>query len=243
MIDVGEVKRVEQREQAVFLEVELRHHVGAGFPREALVRWCPPYAGDGFGAWWIPSVGEDVVCAFPGVGPDGAVDDLDEGYAFAVVSSRPEPPQDGLQGALAPDRRVFRGRAGEAQDDHLQGSHDLQVDGAQERVFLAERSTETTGDETRANAGTLSWAIEGVTSLVSQATASIKGVLLLRLLSDSRIEIDAPTVALGLSSAIKRIVTEEFLPLYNGHTHGGSQVPDQQAQVGVHTSTRTRVDG
>lgn len=244
MIDIGVVTEVLQRDQAVFLDVELRHH-----DRTALVRWCPPYHGEGFGAWWVPGVGADVVCMFPGLSIDGRDEDLDEGYAVAVVSSMPEPPVAGLQGPLGLLRRVFKGRAGEAQDDHYQGTHDLQVDGAQVRLFLATRATQVNGAEARTNQSTLSWVIQQASTWLSQTTASFTGAVLLRLLSNAKVQIDAPIVELGLSGAVKRIVHEDLVPLFNAHTHsnvengpGTSGPPVQQAAVGVHTSSRARVD-
>lgn len=253
MIDIGSVLEVVQREQAVFLEVALRHDQVT-----ALVRWAPPYHGPGFGHWWVPDVGADVLCAFPGRGPDGATEDFDEGYAFAVVSSMPEPPVAGLQGPLDPTRRVFKGRLGEAQDDHYQGAHDIEIEGPQRQLLKSTRDTTVVGAETRFFQATRSAVVEGtetrttggVFSWTYQAAANFLGQALLRIISQAEVRIDAPEVKLGSESALRKIVHDAFVALFNAHTHGevsnGPGVtgpPIQQMTVGVHTSTRTKVDG
>lgn len=43
------------------------------------------------------------------------------------------------------------------------------------------------------------------------------------------VKVVAPDVELGLSAGLKKIATEDFLTLYNTHTHNGGPVPDQQA--------------
>lgn len=258
MIDVGVVLEVGQRANAVFLEVELRHYTNAGASLRALVRWSPPYHGEGFGSWWVPSIGADVLCLFPGLGTDGRAEDLDEGYAVAVVSSDPEPPVAGLVGALATNRRVFKGRPGEAQDDHFQGAHDHTIDGPQTQRLKSTRSTTIDGAETRYFKATRAATVDGtetretkgVFSWLYRAAATFLGDALVRIASQAEVRVDAPIVRLGTETAIKKIVHEEFLALFNAHTHSGVEAgpdttgpPTAAAVAGAHTSTRTRVDG
>ena len=218
MIAVGEVIEVVQEPQAVFLNVALRDYSRRdGLPVEARARWCPQHHGAGFGTWFVPDVGTDVLCAFPGVGPDGRIEDLDEGFAFAFVSSTPEPPVDGLEGDLSATRAVVKGKLGVALDRHHQGALDVKVD----------------GPESRETVGVLEWLLRAASKLIG----------------DVKITIDAPTLELGVTGAIKKIVHEEAIAVFNAHTHGGVQSggaitapPTQQLAVGTHTSTRARVD-
>ena len=338
MIDVGQIVAVHYDENdpsahSIFLDVELRHNQAHDGPLRGNVRWCPQMAGPGFGSWWVPSVGADVFCVFPGIGPDGRAEDLDEGYAFGVVSSIPEPLQHGLTGKLShgkPNadppivaRRVFKGRPGEMQDDHFQGAHRIQIDGDQEQILLATRQTTVAGDEVRHFASTRQAVVDGnewrwnnadhahevqgsrgvtvhgndvgvfhadrtstiegneartiegnskstiegdetattegatsresvgVLSWAFRAAVSFLGDVLVRIISQSEIRVSAPLVRLGAEAAVKKIVHEEMVNLFNGHQHDylpgpGSvtqtSVPTTPAVIGVHTSTNARVD-
>lgn len=271
MNEVGQVLEiVHDTTRAVFLRVQLRNR---GI--EALVRWCSQQHGAGWGSWWVPPIGADVLCMFTGAGHDGVVDDIDEGFAVAVISTKFEPPVPGLKGPLSLERRVFKGRPGEAQDDHYAGAHDLQVDGPQTQNFLATRdlvvegdetrhfkATRTAtvdGDETRTNKANVVLTIEGdaertvegaetrtnegaltvecqddVTVTIAgaetrettgtfdrlwQAAATLIGNALVKLISSAEIQIAAPVVRLGAEAAAKRVVHEDFIPLYNSHAH------------------------
>lgn len=311
MIDVGEVLEVViAADRAVFLRVQLRYR-----QVEGLVRWCSQNHGAGWGSWWVPSVGADVVCMFPGAGYDGRIDDVDEGFAVAVVSTKPEPPVNGLEGALSAERRVFKGRPGEAQDDHYQGAHDITIDGPQRqalkstrettvdgnetRLFKANRTATVEGDEARTNEGALAWAVQGTLdwtvdgdetranagalttetdgavshlhndtlevvtegnetresggtlSWVLRGIASFLGDVLVKLISQSEIQIAAPVVRLGAEAAAKRVLHEDFIAQYNAHTHyvgfasgpGYTQQTSPAASAGPGTtSEKARVD-
>lgn len=296
MIDVGQIVEVLlEADRAIFLRVQLRHH-GV----EALARWQPLYHGPGFGSWWVPEVGLDVLCAFPGLGPDGRADDIDEGYAFGVLSTTVEPPVNGLVAGLSATRRVFKGRPGEAQDDHLQGAHDitidgpqaqrlkstrntvvdgaetrhfkqtrnltvdgpeterfkatrsLTVDGAETRHFKATRTLTVDGDETRSYKADLTIDVDGDMGIDvdGDGTWTLHGTS--SLLGDVEIRIAAPLVKLGATDAVKKIVHETFVALFNDHRHSGVDTGSgtsgpptgaYQMQIGVHTSTKARVDG
>lgn len=161
--DVGKIVEVVQEPEAVFLDLELRNFSRSdGEPFQALVRWMPLYHGPGFGDWYLPDVGQDVLCLFPGVGPDGRQDDLDDGVAIGVVSSTSSPPVDGLQGPLSASRRVYKGKSGVAYDEHLQGDLDRRVEGAETtiqvgnvtRSHLADRTQDIQGNESLTVVGT-----------------------------------------------------------------------------------------
>lgn len=49
----------------------------------------------------------------------------------------------------------------------------------------------------------------------------------------------SPNVILGAEAGAKSLATEDFVNLYNGHTHNGGVTPDQQAGAGHKTSNVT----
>jgi hypothetical protein len=219
MIAIGLVTEVEKTSSGIRLALDLRHFRDpeSDAPIHATARWCPPYHGAGFGSWHLPDVGVDVLVAFPSPDPGGKAEDLDLGYAFAVISTDAEPPVDGLVAALSATRRVEKGKDGVAFDRHIRSDFDDKVEGKETRETV------------------------GVFKRVLRAAASWLG--------DSKLTLDAPTVELGAADAVKKIVHEEFLTLFNSHTHSGVQTgggntgaPNQQARVDTHTSTRARVD-
>lgn len=214
LLDVAEIAEVIQKADcAVFLEVKLRHyHDVDGEPLEARARLCVPYHGDGFGDWWIPDVGSEVMCFFPGLGLDGmAGGDLDEGFAFALPGTRPRPPAEtGLGGDLSTMRRVYKGRSGEAVDRHVQGDVDVKVDGA----------------ESHETVGVFTWLLRAAAKLASDATLQLFGA----------------AVEIGAGAAVQRLVDERFVALFNSHTHNSGSPPDQTMVVGSHTTTVTKAD-
>jgi hypothetical protein len=222
VIDVGIVKEVIQDpgDPAIFLLVELRHYSRRdGQPCRARVRWCPVYHGAGFGDWWVPPLELDVLCAFPGLGPDGRADDIDEGFAWCAISTSQEPPVAGLVGALSATRRVAKGRSGEALDRHVQGDLDAKVEGKETRETV------------------------GVFSRVLRAAATWAGDALVKLISQSKITLVAPTVTLGGENAVKTLVHEDFLTLFNAHVHsGGGNPPTVPAVIGTHSTTKTKAE-
>lgn len=129
----AEIVEVLLRESAVFVRVHLRRYYNEdGTPLEARCRLVVPYAGAGYGDWHVPEPGEEVFCAFPGIGPEGVPGgDFDEGYVLGKISSAIEPPvTTGQAGALSASRRVYKSKSGEARDEHHQGAVDGKVDGA-----------------------------------------------------------------------------------------------------------------
>ena len=225
LLDIGEIVTVSKMTTAIFFEVKLRHYVDeAGDRVVGRVRWISPYHGAGFGEWWIPDVGLDVLCFFPGVAPHGEVNDLDEGFAFGVVSTKTEPPVEGLVADLSATRRVEKGKSGVDLDQHLQGALDRKVDGA----------------ETAENVG--------IVSRTFRAAASWLGDQLMRFHSETEVQIDAPLVKLGDVEAVKKIVHEEFVALFNAHVHSGvdpgagASGPPTVSMGASHISEKTRVD-
>jgi hypothetical protein len=222
VIAVGQVVEVIQDagDPAIFLLVELRHYSRRdGLPLVGRVRWCPAYHGAGFGEWWVPGEGLDVLCAFPGLAPDGRADDIDEGFAWCAVSTSQEPPVAGLQGALSATRRVSKGRSGEALDRHVQGALDVKVEGAETRETV------------------------GIFSRVLRAAATWAGDALVKLISQSKITLVAPTVTLGGENATRTLVHEDFITLFNAHVHsGGGNPPTVPAVIGTHSTTKTKAE-
>ncbi|MBI5598662.1 MAG: phage baseplate assembly protein [Deltaproteobacteria bacterium] len=49
----------------------------------------------------------------------------------------------------------------------------------------------------------------------------------------------SPTVNLGAAAGLKAIPTEDFMTLYNTHTHSGGSAPDQQAGA-THKTTKVK---
>lgn len=68
--------------------------------------------------------------------------------------------------------------------------------------------------------------------LVHQSGAKI------RLLNSGQIEVRAGDIVAGpLSGAVRRLVDERFMQLFNGHTHGGGPTPSQQMTVAGHMTS------
>jgi hypothetical protein len=172
LLAIGEVTKVFPRpDRAVFCEVALRHYSnGDGTPLLATVRVCVPVHGAGWGEWWVPEIGTDFLCGFPGVGTNGAAGgELDEGYAFSVLSTRQEPPLNGLKGSLSPARRVYKGREGMAHDWHHQGDVANKINGNLEHEVGGNELRQVTGNRSRTVQGEEAIEIEGDASRTFRA--------------------------------------------------------------------------
>lgn len=110
--------------EGIFLEVELQGFMrGDGSPLMARAKWCPAYAGTGFGDWHLPDVGRAVVVVFPTPGPHRASGgDLDSGFAVSYASFTDAPPIDGVDLALSATTRVLRGKTGVAEQRETHGA-------------------------------------------------------------------------------------------------------------------------
>jgi len=177
--------------RATYLEVELVHHGGAD-PVIAWCRWCAPYAGSGYGDWFVPSIGDIVLCAFPGLAVEGGMGgDIDDGYAWAVIPGESRPPVPGLAGALSDTRRVSRGRQGEAFDRHVRGDEDVKIDGARtERVGQNDSHT-VKGNESRETMGELEWLARDVARLIGDALVEIRSAATLKLAGENKVEVES----------------------------------------------------
>jgi hypothetical protein len=269
LLAIGEVTKVFPRpDRAVFCEVALRHYSnGDGTPLLATVRVCVPVHGAGWGEWWVPEIGTDFLCGFPGVGTNGAGGELDEGYAFSVLSTRQEPPLNGLKGSLSPARRVYKGREGMAHDWHHQGDvankingnleHEVggnelrQVTGNRSRTVQGEEAIEIDGDhdhdlagsETRLIGGNATRAVSGTETVQNTGAFSRALAALGSWLSQVKIRICAPIVEAGLQAGpFQKLMNEAAMAIYNAHTHpgGGENPASPQMVADVHTTIALR---
>lgn len=164
---------------AIYVEVELRHYTHEdGRPLTALVRWTSPFQGTDFGDWFVPDVGMDILCAFPGVAHDGSPGgDLDEGYSLGFISSSLEPPVlTGLAGDLSATRRVYKGKLGVDHDRHLQGDLDEQVDGNLEALVKGNETRTIEGNEAHTVEGDATRAVDGNLDLTITGTEDSENV-------------------------------------------------------------------
>ena len=157
----GQVTRVFLRpDRGVFCELALRHYSnGNGTPLLATVRLCSTAHGAGWGDWWVPDIGTDLIAYFPGVGGD-----LDEGRIFGVISSREEPPVAGLKGPLGLGRRVYKGRPETAHDWHFQSDLDHKIDGNLDHEIVLDETRVVGGDRGRTVQGSETIEIVGPTA-------------------------------------------------------------------------------
>lgn len=88
----------------------------------------------------------------------------------------------------------------------------------------------------------------GVT-VTSAATVTVNGAASVAITSAVQIEATAPLIVidtdeLRMGSAggagLQKLVDERMIPLYNTHTHGDSDPPNQQAAVGDHSTSKSR---
>ena len=170
LLAVGEVTRVFLRpDRGIFCELALRlYSNGDGTPLLATVRLCSAAHGAGWGDWWVPDIGTDLVAFFPGVGGD-----LDDGFVYGVVSSIPEPPVNGLKGALGPGRRVYKGRPGTAHDWHFQGDLDEKIDGNLDHEIVLDETRVVGGDRSRLVDGSEAVEIVGPTERTHRDNLSV----------------------------------------------------------------------
>lgn len=220
---------------AIYVEVELRHYTHEdGTPLTALVRWTSPYQGTVFGDWFVPDVGMDILCAFPGVGYDGSPGgDLDDGYSLGFISSSLEPPiLTGLSGPLSATRRIYKGKSGVDHDQHFQGDLDEQIDGNrvglvkgnegltvegnEARIIQGDSVQTITGTEDAENVGVVTRIFRAAVDflgdvavkLKSSATLTLEGVTKIKLVSGTDIDIDAPTITLKATSGGVEVVLD-----------------------------------
>ena len=244
LLAVGEVKRVFLRpDRAVFCELALRHYSnGDGTPLLATVRLCSSAHGAGWGDWWVPDIGTDLIACFPGVGTNGAAGgELDEGYIYGVISSLEEPPVNGLKGALGPGRRVYKGRPGTAHDWHFQGNRDEKIDGNLDHQIDGNVDHSIGGNETRLVAGDHDRTVQGseqtenvgVVERVFRALASWVGDIKLRFLCDL-IEVGAQ------AGVFQKLLNKTAMDTYNNHVHAAGPTPTQQMTEDIDTTINLR---
>lgn len=270
LMGYGQVTAVDQRSDGVFVEVALREHVEEdGDDLTARCTLGVGFHGAGYGGtWWVPDVGVDVICLFPGLSHDmhESGGNLDTGVVVGVIPTIQEPIPSGQQGALSASRTVWKGKAGAARDQHVQGDDDRAVDGDENVVVGGDADRQVSGDQTEDVGGTLTRTVgadedQTVTGALTRVLGSLDstiqgletrqttGALTWTLLGAATLTVAgiltlaAATIQLG-TETLRRLIHEEFKTLFDSHTHpyfGGPNTgaPNEQIDLDDHATTQT----
>lgn len=245
MVAVGRVvsSRVAADGSAMFATVELEHYRAGASAMTAECRVVLPFggldaAGDAFGVGLLPRAASYVLCFFPGLGPEGVPgDDLDNGYCFGSLSSPSVPlPADDAGNRPALNRLVLRA----PKDSGIA----LWIEGlfGGLRAVVEAAVDWVVGSMTVSSAGT----IRLETDASSSADVEIDADGNFRLdATIARLVSDDLRLGSATSGAVRKLIDERFVAVFNSHTHphpvvADTLAPNEQIAVDTHTTTKTR---
>jgi hypothetical protein len=211
----AKVAKVVQKDQAIFLELELlqlsKHD---GTPELARATWLSGYHGEDFGDWWLPAEEDLVYAAFP-------LGQMSRGYAFSILPAKggfeiPTGHKDDSSDAdddkkVGEKRRVHRGKKDEALDvlrrgdvrlridakleDTVTGDKTSKVEGDHEETVEGDRTTTIEGDLEHTTEGDATIAVEGdrETTVDGDETSTVKGDLEATVQGDAEVTVNGET--------------------------------------------------
>jgi len=186
--------------------------------------WCrvaQPYAGNGYGAVFVPEVGSEVLVAF-----------VHGDMRFPIVlgglyNGKDKPP---TNRTASTDQKMVRTKHGhqvvlddsqgkEAVRITTKGGHELTLDDAGGTVAVTGKGVKITLDDSG------SVTVQGENVTVQGTNVTVKGTAAVTV-DAGQISLDAGRISLGSAEAeLSPVLAEEFAEIFNLHTHGTAVGP------------------